>query len=153
MCSLNPELKGNIEGAYGSLAYTYTELVGQDNSLLYQVWLNPIPSMGITERRLMQSQLTTLTTETDGTVLRTRTAQGFNAFANVGTPSYASFYREKKVTEELFWSTFEAKKLEYNILDSDTCAWKSKDTGGTEATGASGMDACKTHLEESFDLT
>ena len=38
-CSTNPELKGNIEGAYGSLAYTYTELVGKDNSLLYQVWL------------------------------------------------------------------------------------------------------------------
>jgi len=70
--------------------------------------LNPIPAMGITERRLMQSQLTTLTKSSDGTVYRTRTAQGFNTFVNVGTPSYASFYREKKVTEEVFWSTFEA---------------------------------------------
>ena len=38
-CSMNPALKGNIEGPYGSLSYTYTELISQNNSLLYQVWL------------------------------------------------------------------------------------------------------------------
>merc|ERR1719343_596280 len=38
-CSTNPELKGDIEGPYGSLQYTYTELVGKNNSLLYQVFI------------------------------------------------------------------------------------------------------------------
>ena len=152
ICSLNPELKGDIEGPYGSMAYTYTELIGQNNSLLYQVWLNPIPAMGIHEKMLMQSQLTTIT-ESGGTVYRTRTAQGFNAFGpNAGTPSYASYYREHKVSKEEFWRQFEQTKIDYNILNSDTCAWKSLDTGGTGATGTSGIDACRVHLEESFEL-
>jgi hypothetical protein len=38
-CSNNPELAGDIEGPYGNLSYTYTQLVGQDNALLYQVYL------------------------------------------------------------------------------------------------------------------
>ena len=38
-CSLNPALGGIIEGPYGSLSYTYTELMGQDNALVYQVFL------------------------------------------------------------------------------------------------------------------
>ena len=37
---------------------------------------------GYTEDRLMQSQLTTLTTALDGSVMRTRTAQGFDAFGD-----------------------------------------------------------------------
>lgn len=172
VCSLNPELKGNIEGPYGSLAYTYTELIGKDNSLLYQVYLtkaslnyyenvimgNPYGrcvegDCGYTEDRLMQSQLTTLTTLSDGTVLRTRTAQGFDAFGNVGAPTYASYYRERKVEEEEFWKVFRETQAEYNILTSDTCAWKSAETGGTLPTGYEpGVEACETHLNNSFEL-
>ena len=181
-CSLNPELKGDIEGPYGSLSYTYTQLIGKDNALLYQVWLtkeslnyyegailgNPYgrctggPSnwdCGYTSDRLLQSQLTTITTVTDaGTgasvVHRTRTAQGFNAFSNVGTTSYASYYREQQVSETEFWTQFNAAKTTYNILDSDTCAWKNPETGGAAITTGftPGTEACKTHLEESFQL-
>lgn len=172
VCSLNPALKGNIEGPYGSLTYTYTELIGKNNSLLYQVYLtkaslnyyenvvmgNPYGrcvdgDCGYTEDRLMQSQLTTLTTLPDGTVRRTRTAQGFDAFGNVGAPTYASYYRERKVSEEEFWQAFNATRAEYNILTSDTCAWKSGDTGGTLSTGyVPGFASCKNHLDESFTL-
>jgi hypothetical protein len=171
-CSTNPELKGNIEGPYGSLSYTYTELIGKDNSLLYQVWLtkealnyyqsvilgNPgsacvAGDCGYTEDRLMQSQLTTLTQKLDGTWMRTRTAQGFDAFGDVGAPTYASFYREKKVTEAEFWTAFNETMTNYNILESDTCAWKSGETGGTTSSGLdAGFMSCKLHLESSFDL-
>ena len=181
-CSLNPELKGDIEGAYGSLSYTYTELVGRDNALLYQVWLtkeslnyyegailgNPygrctggpyVWDCGYTSDRLLQSQLTTLTTVIDSTsgesvTHRTRTAQGFDAFTNVGATSYASYYRERKVSETEFWEAFNATKIDYNILDSDTCAWKSSETGGPAiSTGLTpGIESCKAHLEESFEL-
>ena len=157
-CSTNPELKGDIEGPYGSMQYTYTELVGKNNSLLYQVWMTKaslnyyegailknaygrctggpyVFDCGYTEDRLMQSQLTTLTQLPDGTWLRTRTAQGFDAFGAVGAPTYASYYRERKVSKEVFWAEFNATKASYNILESDECAWKSAETGGTIASG------------------
>lgn len=176
-CSSNPELKGNIEGPYGSLQYTYTELIGQNNSLLYQVFMtkaalnyyeaivlgNPYSrcaetspynwDCGYTADRLMQSQLTTLTQLPDGTWLRTRTAQGFDAFGRVGAPTYASYYRERKVTEEVFWAEFNATMISYNILESDMCAWGNGESGGTVASGLTpGFSSCKTHLEESFAL-
>ena len=102
----------------------------------------------------MQSQLTTLTQLPDSTWRRTRTAQGFDAFGNVGAASYASFYRERKVSEEEFWQEFELTKNEYNILDSDTCAWKSGETGGPAQTSGytAGVEACKDHLNDSFNL-
>ena len=156
-CSLNPELKGDIEGPFGSLTYTYTQLVGNENALLYQVWL-PKGTIGNTDDRLLQSQLTTITKVTDSStgatvVHRTRTAQGFNGFANIGTTSYASYYREQQVSQTEFWTQFNAAKTAYNILDSDTCAWKNSDTGSTVSTGYTpGVAACMTHLEESFTL-
>merc|ERR1719436_1559449 len=108
---------------------------------------------GYTEDRLMQSQLTTLTQTPDGTWRRTRTAQGFDAFGNVGAPSYSSFYRERKVSEEEFWAALKQAQIDYNILDSDMCAWKSAETGGpAESTGFSGMEGCREYLKESFDL-
>ena len=101
----------------------------------------------------MQSQLTTLTQKMDGTWMRTRTAQGFDAFGDVGAPTYASYYREKKVTEEEFWTQFNETMTNYNILESDTCAWKSGETGGTASSGLDpGFMSCKLHLESSFDL-
>ena len=172
-----PMLGGDIEGPYGSLSYTYTELVGKDNALLYQVYMtktalnfyegavlgNPYKrctggptewNCGYTEDRLMQSQLTTLTKLPSGQVLRTRTAQGFDAFGNVGATTYASYYRERKVTKEEFYKAFNETKAQYNILDSDTCAWKSGETGGTLPSGYSpGLNSCIEHLEESFILT
>ena len=88
--------------------------------------------------------------------LRTRTAQGFEAFspATLGAPSYASFYREKQVTEAEFWAEFNATRASYNILESDTCMWLSAQTGGVTANpNGAGFSSCKTHLDESFDLS
>lgn len=165
-------MPGYIEGPYGSLQYTYTELVGQDNALVYQVFLtkdalnyyestimgNPFGrcdengDCGYTDDRMMQSQLTTLTQLPDGTDLRTRTAQGFDAFGNVGAPTYASFYRERKVDESEFWEVFNETLNAYNILDADICGWISGDAGNRMPSGDSGLDACERHLEESFDM-
>jgi len=47
---------------------------------------------------------------------RTRTAQGFN---DDGSDSYASYYRERRVSKEEFYQALEAKIFEYNILPSD----------------------------------
>ena len=107
---------------------------------------------GYTEPRLMQSQLTTLTETSDGW-RRTRTAQGFDAFGTIGAPTYASFYRERKVSETVFWEEFDAAVTAYNILDSDLCAWQSKETGGNEESGyAPGRASCVEHLNQSFQL-
>jgi hypothetical protein len=171
-CSTNPALRGDIEGPYGSMAHTTTELIGRDNAMLYQVWMtkealnfyeavvleNPYGRCvdghcGYDEDRLMQSQLTTHTETPDGGALRTRTAQGFDAFVNVGAPTYASFYRERRVSEEEFWTEFNATLVEYDILESDLCAWRSGETGGTITSGlAPGFASCKAHLESSFLL-
>jgi len=167
-------MPGAIEGPYGSLTYTYTSLIGQDNSLLYQVYLtkdslnfyervvmgNPYNrcdettgECGYDSDRLMQSQLTTLTQALDGSWMRTRTAQGFDAFGDVGKPTYSSFYRERKVSQEEFWSTFNATVNEYGILSSDLCAWASGETGGTVPSGMEpGFDSCREHLLDSFSL-
>jgi hypothetical protein len=108
---------------------------------------------GYTGDRLKQSQLMTLTTLPSGEVRRTRTAQGFDAFGNVGASTYAPYYRERKVSEADFWAEFNATKASYGILDSDTCAWKSAETGGTVASGLDpGVGSCREHLAESFDL-
>ena len=113
-CSLNEELKGDIEGPFGSLTYTYTQLVGNENALLYQVWI-PKGTFGITEDRLLQSQLTTITKVTDSStgetvVHRTRTAQGFNGFTSVGTTSYSSYYREKTGLSNRVLDTIQCSK-------------------------------------------
>lgn len=86
-----PESKhGSIDGTYGSIFNTKTELIGNDNALLYQVTFQE-------DGRLYQSQLTTLTTETNGTHRRTRNAQSFDFN---GVPSGCSFYREYKVEQD-----------------------------------------------------
>jgi hypothetical protein len=190
-CSNNPELAGDIEGPYGSLSYTYTQLVGNnDNALLYQVYLTSsalnwyvftnspeycpavfigvnvtnMMECGFTEDRLMQSQLTTLTTEktfTGQTIQRrTRTAQGFDAFVKVGTPSYSSFYREKKVAEQgsggdnFYNPDMALVQRMYNIDESDMGTWKSKQTGGVMDSGLvadTGILRVKSHLNQTFE--
>mmetsp|Transcript_47878 Transcript_47878/g.93533 ORF Transcript_47878/g.93533 Transcript_47878/m.93533 type:complete len:363 (+) Transcript_47878:48-1136(+) len=145
-CSDNEELFGDIEGPYQGLN-TKTELIGEDSALLYQV-LFPASFAGEEgPDRLLQSQLTTLTSTPDGQVLRTRTAQGFAYFGPAqGTPTSASFYRERKVDKEEFYSNFEAAISTYNILVEDLCS-----NGGGNDGGDFGMDVCGDHLEESFD--
>ena len=60
---------------------------------------------------------------------------------------------QRKVTEAEFWKAFNETKAAYRVLDSDTCSWKSAETGGTVPSGlAPGFASCKAHLDESFAL-
>ena len=71
--------EGTIEGPYQGYFNTKTELIGRENALLYQVFLNGA-IFGLSKDLLYQSQLTTITKAADGSTRRTRTAQGFEAF-------------------------------------------------------------------------
>lgn len=151
-CSTNEELGGDIQGETQGLFNTYTQLVGKENAVLYQVYVKP----GILgpDEVLFQSQLTTITRSSDGQVYRTRSAQGFDAFGGTQTPRYLSFYRERKVTSDTFYAELESTTSEYNILDSDLCAWQDAQGGvsGSPYADSPGMGACIQHLETTFEL-
>ena len=105
----NGGLAGSYE-AYGMMVDTSTTLMGED-SVLYQVYLP--------DGSIMQNQLTTLPPNDT----RVRTAQGFF----MDQPTYASFYREKKVTKEEFMQQLADARAEYAILEEDFCGY---DSGG-----------------------
>ena len=145
-CSDESE-KGFIDGIFKGLP-TKTQLIGQSNALLYQVFF---PVEG--EERLLQSQLTTIT-ENSGTgqIFRTRTAQGFEflGFQNeLGSSTSTSYYREKKVNEAEFMDEFKKAIDEYNILSEDLCKY---DDTGNNITTAGSLQACIQHVNESFAL-
>jgi len=151
-CSSNEVLGGDIEGPYiqGNFVLpTKTELVGQDNALLYQVFV-PGDILGKTEDVLLQSQLTTITKGPDGQIYRTRTAQSFDAFVNVGSSTSASYYRERRVTQTEFYAGLESAIADYNIQAEDLCAWDSNNNPIANVTGS--LDTCKDYLEQSFAL-
>ena len=145
-CSCSDDKAGDISGPFPSqfgTLHTTTELIGQDNALLYQVFhpphMNPI-----------QSQLTTLTKgpESDEFNYRTRTAQGFN-FAT-GLPAYLSFYRERKVSKEHFYEELNRTIAEFNILDSDLC-YLDGGVGRQPVDGYNaGYEQCVKHLQSTF---
>lgn len=102
------DCSGGLSGPYmqfGMQLDTETRLLG-DDTVLYQVRMNGA---------LMQNQLTSL----PGNGTRIRTAQGLYA----GNPSYASFYRERKVSREEFFELLDAKRADYNILEADHCGF------------------------------
>ena len=68
---------------------------------------------------------------------RTRTAQGFNPAT--GDASYASFYRENKVSQSEFAAALVAARAAYNIRPEDYCGW-------TDA-GPSGK-TCQEHFND-----
>lgn len=107
-------MPGAITGPYQGKDTT-TELVGQNNALLYQVFDN---IDGV--KTLEHSQLTTITTLADGSVHRTRTAQLFDPMAGgvSGAPHRASFYRERKVSKSEFFAALEAQIVSYKITDA-----------------------------------
>lgn len=103
------DCEGGLAGPYQQGPFTLdtkTTLFG-DNTVLYQVYLP--------DGTLMQNQLTSLPTDTT----RVRTAQGF--FNN--QPTYASYYRETKVSEAQFFEALEQARALYHILPQDACAW------------------------------
>ena len=127
------DCKGGLAGPYttfGISVDTRTKLIGED-TVVYQVAIpagNPygLPPM------LLQNQLTTL----PGNNSRVRTAQGFAPFSG---PSYASFYREKKVSKEEFFEMLKTAREEYDILPSDECAWDNN--------GAASNTSCEEHFD------
>ena len=149
---------GNIEGPYVTPYGTFeskTTLVGRDNSVLYQVFQPEVevPGAYACEESITQSQLTTFNTRSDGTKQRTRTAQGFNGNCdfygpNAGKQSYASFYRETKVTKERFYEELNETVMEYNIPQRNLGAFLSD---GTPSNGT-GFAFVEDHLESSFEL-
>lgn len=143
---------GDIAGLYQSGFFslpTTTELVGKDNALLYQVFI-PGSMTGKEEDELLQSQLTTITKGPDGRIYRTRTAQGFDTFGNIGQTSSTSYYRERKVTKDEFYNAFYAVIKEYNIREEDLCMWDSNNNAIPDITPS--LQTCEDHLEESFAL-
>ena len=102
------DCSGGLSGPYmqyGMQLDTTTRLI-DDDTVLYQVRLNG---------DLLQNQLTSL----PGNDTRIRTAQGLYA----GNPTYASFYRERKVSREEFFELLDAKRAEYSILEADHCGF------------------------------
>jgi hypothetical protein len=124
---------GGLAGPYVQGPYTLhteTQILG-DDAVVYQVRLFP-------GGPLLQNQLTSL----PGDDTRVRTAQGFNPFLPEGLPtwSYASFYRERKVSREEFYATLDATRADYSIRAEDYC--------GFDSSGApSGID-CEDHFGE-----
>ncbi len=121
------DCSGNLAGpyvAYGMEMNTATTILG-DDTVLYQVRMP--------DGSLMQNQLTSL----PGNDTRVRTAQGFY----MGNPTYASYYRERKVTRDEFFALLEETRTEYGILEEDYC--------GRDSSGAETNLSCMEH----FDLT
>ena len=116
---------GNLAGpfmAYGMEMSTETTLMG-DDTVLYQVRM--------LDGSLMQNQLTSL----PGNDTRVRTAQGFY----MGNATYASYYRERRVSEmEFFWLLAQARE-DYNILESDYC--------GYDSAGQATEKSCEEHFQ------
>lgn len=118
------DCRGNLAGPYpgpipGTTVDTKTELIGDGSAILYQASFG---SYG-----LIQSQLTTFPKEGE----RVRTAQGFF----FGAPTYASFYREHRVSGLEEWvSKLEEIRAQFNILPDDTC----KVDGSTVLEGEAG---------------
>ena len=107
------DCEGNLAGpyvAYGMEMSTATTLLG-DDTVLYQVRMP--------DGSLMQNQLTSL----PGNDTRVRTAQGFY----MGAPTYASFYRERRVSEDEFFELLAQARNDFNILEDDHCGY---DAGG-----------------------
>ena len=137
---------GSIGGpfdSFGLIFNTKTELVGADNAILYQVFAPEIPFGG----RLFQSQLTTLTGAND--TIRTRSAQQFDAFGGSELQVSMSFFRERKVTEEEFYTEFNNTIAAYQILDSDLCSLSLGALPYQNYTAS--YEQCIDHLNQSFE--
>jgi len=124
---------GNLAGPFTQGPFTLateTRLLG-DDSVLYQVRL-------FDQGPLLQNQLTSL----PGNGTRIRTAQGINPFAEEEDPSwtYASFYRERKVSRDEFYSALAATRADYSILEDDYC--------GYDNTNAPSGVTCDEHFGE-----
>ena len=110
------------------LAHPRAQVLG-DDTVIYSVRIPDAMGGGIN-----QNQLTTL----PGNGVRVRTAQGFSFGAE--QPSYASFYREKKVTKDEWLAKLKAVRAANNILASDECAWVTGGASGTTCSEHFGFD-------------
>lgn len=119
------DCSGGLSGPYmqyGMQLDTETRLLN-DDTVLYQVRLNG---------ELLQNQLTSL----PGNGTRIRTAQGLYA----GNPTYASFYRERKVSRDEFFTLMDDRRADFNILEADHCGFND----GNQPSGTT----CDDHFAE-----
>ena len=138
-CSDDGSISGSFSIDFGGFSVpvdTTTELVGADNALLYQV-----SSSGV----LTQSQLTTLLQNGS---LRVRTAQSFSF---TGEPGGTSYYRERKVTKEEFYTKLDEFIALYNIREEDLCYLNGFNRLPVDGY-TPGAEQCRLHLEQSFML-
>mmetsp|Transcript_25327 Transcript_25327/g.50447 ORF Transcript_25327/g.50447 Transcript_25327/m.50447 type:complete len:409 (+) Transcript_25327:127-1353(+) len=152
---------GSISGPYQGVFETKSELIGNDDTVLYQVTLNKDafgPGMPPNDC-LFQSQLTTITHSNDGEqVYRTRSAQAFECVnpATYGQPKSLSFYRERKVDQEELITEMEATIAEFNVTEGDVCAWKTSAASGTAVPSRyydnPGITSCLLHLNQTFEV-
>jgi hypothetical protein len=107
---------GNLAGPFVQgdvvLDTTTSVTLGNNDTVLYQVRLPVVAGGG-----LFQNQQTTL--GANGT--RTRSAQGLNPATGAATS--LSFYRERRVTEEVWKAQLAARRAEYAILQADYCGF------------------------------
>jgi hypothetical protein len=125
------DCEGNLAGPYtqgGFTLDTTTRVLG-DDTVIYSVRIPESMGGGIN-----QNQLTTL----PGNGVRVRTAQGFSFGAE--QPSYASFYRETKITKDEWLAKLKAVRAANNILASDECAWVTGGASGTTCSEHFGFD-------------
>ena len=122
---------GNLAGPYtqgGFTLDTTTRVLG-DDTVIYSVRIPESMGGGIN-----QNQLTTL----PGNGVRVRKAQGFSFGAE--QPSYASFYRETKITKDEWLAKLKEVRAANNILASDECAWITGGASGTTCSEHFGFD-------------
>lgn len=151
---------GSISGPYKGVFKTETDLVGNDDAILYRVTLNKDAlGPGFPPKDcLLQNQLTTITRSSDGEqVYRSRSAQSFECFNPVtyGQPNSLSFYRERKVDQEEFVTEMKATLTEFNVTKGDMCAWEPDAASRTVPSiyyDNPGVSSCLVHLNESFAL-
>ena len=137
-CSNDGSIAGSFPFPGGFTVDTTTQLVGADNALLYQVFIDGF---------MTQSQLTTIHGMENN--MRTRTAQNFQF--GTSAPAGTSYYRERKVTKEEFYAALQQTILDYNILEADVCT-KDGFAGRAEIYDTPGLATCMLHLEQSFEL-
>lgn len=152
-CNTNLVLKGNLQGAVPPFLYSYSQLTGQNDTILTHLSL-PKSAGFFQQERLLDAETTTLYKNPNtGKFIRVRSTQLFDGFANPGEPIGITFFRERKYDPAEFWTIFNNTITQYNIQDSDLCAWGPIPNGSTGPSGISGgYGPCKSFLEEALSL-
>eukprot|EP00171_Calliarthron_tuberculosum_P021335 IDg21335t1 len=113
------DCSGNVAGSFRSGNVSFdtktTVALGGSDTVLYQVRLSQDAPSAAGE--LFQNQLTTV--GADGT--RVRSAHAL--LPGTGTARALSFFREERVTEDVWRRRLAEVRAQFNVLASDYCGW------------------------------